>query len=86
MIDQMSFISPNELAKYGIPCKRSDPHPLTRNFSTTKTDPDLEGFEKGVQTNTGAMCENWYLYRPFAKDKYFVKDAVSEHHMVGWGN
>ena len=77
----MSFISPNELAKYGISnVKEVIYNPSYQELFNYETDPKLEGFEKGIQTNTGAIAVKTGIFTGRSpKDKYFVKDAISEN-------
>lgn len=77
----MSFISPNELAKYGISnVKEVIYNPTFEELYTYEMDPALEGFEKGLNTNTGAVAVKTGIFTGRSpKDKYFVKDAVTEN-------
>jgi len=77
----MSFISPNQLAKYGISdVKEVIYNPTYQDLFDYETDPALDGFEKGIQTNTGAIAVKTGVFTGRSpKDKYFVKDSVSEN-------
>ena len=53
----MSLISPELLAKYGINnVKEIVYNPSYQDLFNYETDPSLEGFEKGTQTNSGAIA------------------------------
>src|SRR5512133_2722101 len=77
----MSFISPNELAKYGISSEMEIIHnPSFQELFEYETNPKLDGFEKGVQTNTGAIAVKTGIFTGRSpKDKFFVKDSISEN-------
>ena len=77
----MSFISPTTLAKYGISnVKEVVYNPTYQDLFTFETNPALDGFEKGVQTNTGAIAVKTGIFTGRSpKDKYFVKDSISEN-------
>jgi len=77
----MSFISPNQLAKYGISnVKEVIYNPTYQELYTYEMDTALEGFEKGLKTNTGAVAVKTGIFTGRSpKDKYFVKDAVTEN-------
>jgi phosphoenolpyruvate carboxykinase (ATP) len=77
----MSFISPNELAKYGISNAKEIIHnPTYQELFEYETDPSLKGFEQSVQTNTGAVAVKTGVFTGRSpKDKFFVKDAISEN-------
>jgi phosphoenolpyruvate carboxykinase (ATP) len=77
----MSFISPSKLAKYGISnVKEVIYNPSYQELFNFETDPKLEGYEKGVQTDTGAIAVKTGIFTGRSpKDKYFVKDSVSEN-------
>ena len=76
----MSFISPINLAKYGIANVKEVIHnPSYQELFNFETDPKLEGFEKGVQTNTGAIAVKTGVFTGRSpKDKYIVKDTTTE--------
>jgi phosphoenolpyruvate carboxykinase (ATP) len=77
----MSFISPEQLAKYGInDVKEVIYNPTYQDLFEYETDPALNGFEKGIQTNTGAVAVKTGVFTGRSpKDKYFVKDSVSDN-------
>jgi phosphoenolpyruvate carboxykinase (ATP) len=77
----MSFISPNELAKYGISNVKEVIHnPNYQDLYNYEIDSKLEGFEKGIQTNAGAVAVKTGIFTGRSpKDKYFVKDAITEN-------
>lgn len=77
----MSFLSPNELAKYGISnVTEVIYNPSYQELFQYETAPELDGFEKGEQTNTGAIAVKTGIFTGRSpKDKYFVKDSVSEN-------
>ena len=74
------------IAQYGI----SDVQEIVYNPSyeqlfEEETNPKLEGYEKGVVTEFGAVNVNTGVFTGRSpKDKYIVKDAVSDEHM--WWN
>jgi phosphoenolpyruvate carboxykinase (ATP) len=77
----MSFTSPISLAKYGISNVKEVIHnPSYQELFNYETDPKLEGFEKGVQTNTGAIAVKTGVFTGRSpKDKYIVKDSITEN-------
>jgi phosphoenolpyruvate carboxykinase (ATP) len=77
----MSVISPNELAKYGISnVSEVIYNPSYQDLYNYEMDPSLEGFEKGILTDTGAVAVKTGIFTGRSpKDKYFVKDSVSEN-------
>ncbi|MBN1142882.1 MAG: phosphoenolpyruvate carboxykinase (ATP) [Bacteroidales bacterium] len=77
----MSLFSPKDLAKYGITnVKEVIYNPSYQELFDFETDPKLEGFEVGVQTNMGAVAVKTGVFTGRSpKDKYFVKDSVSEN-------
>jgi phosphoenolpyruvate carboxykinase (ATP) len=77
----MSFSSPINLAKYGISNVKEVIHnPSYQELYVSETDPKLEGFEKGVQTNTGAIAVKTGVFTGRSpKDKYIVKDSITEN-------
>jgi phosphoenolpyruvate carboxykinase (ATP) len=77
----MSFISPTELAKYGISnAAEIIYNPTYQQLYEYETDPDLVGFEKGIRTKTGAIAVKTGIFTGRSpKDKYFVKDSISEN-------
>jgi phosphoenolpyruvate carboxykinase (ATP) len=77
----MSLISPELLAKYGINhVKEIIYNPTYQDLFNYETDPTLEGFEKGIQTNSGAVAVKTGIFTGRSpKDKYFVKDKTTEN-------
>jgi phosphoenolpyruvate carboxykinase (ATP) len=77
----MSFISPNELAKYGISNDVEIIHnPSYQELYEYETDDKLKGFEKGIETSTGAIAVKTGIFTGRSpKDKYFVNDAITEN-------
>lgn len=77
----MSLFSPNDLAKYGITnVKEVVYNPSYQELFNAETDPKLEGFEVGELTDTGAIAVKTGVFTGRSpKDKYFVKDAVSDN-------
>jgi len=77
----MSLISPNYLAKYGISNVKEVIHnPTFQELYNYEMDPSLEGFEKGILTNTGAVAVKTGIFTGRSpKDKYFVKDSITEN-------
>ncbi len=72
----MGIISAETLRKYGIDNTNEIVHnPSYEDLYRYETDPSLEGFEKGVVTNTGAVAVKTGIFTGRSpKDKYFVKD------------
>jgi phosphoenolpyruvate carboxykinase (ATP) len=77
----MSLISPALLAKYGINnVKEIVYNPSFQELFNYETDPSLEGFEKGTQTNSGAIAVKTGIFTGRSpKDKFFVKDKTTEN-------
>jgi len=77
----MSFISPTELAKYGIfDAKEIIHNPTYQQLYEYETDPELSGFEKGVRTKTGAIAVKTGIFTGRSpKDKYFVRDSITDN-------
>lgn len=77
----MSLFSPKDLAKYGISnVKEVIYNPSYQELYNYETDPQLDGYEKGMQTNMGAIAVKTGIFTGRSpKDKYFVKDSVSEN-------
>ena len=75
----MSFVSPINLAKYGISSVKEVIHnPTYQELYNFETNPDLGGFEKGEQTNTGAIAVKTGVFTGRSpKDKYIVKDSTT---------
>ncbi len=65
-----------DLSKYGITGVKEIVHnPSYQQLFTDETNPKLEGFEKGVETNTGAVCVRTGIFTGRSpKDKYTVLD------------
>ncbi len=65
-----------DLSKYGITGVKEIVHnPSYQQLFVDETDPKLEGFEKGTQTNTGAVCVRTGIFTGRSpKDKYTVLD------------
>lgn len=77
----MSVFSPEQLAKYGIfNVQEVIYNPTYQQLYSYEMDPALEGFEKGVETDTGAVAVKTGIFTGRSpKDKYFVKDTISEN-------
>ena len=77
-----------DLSRYGI----SNSIPVIHNPSyeelfQAEMNPENQGFEKGVLTNTGAVSVDTGKFTGRSpKDRYIVKDAVSDQHMWWDGN
>jgi phosphoenolpyruvate carboxykinase (ATP) len=72
-----------DLSKYGIKNVKEIIHnPSYEELFKFETDPNLEGFEKGVVTNTGSVSVDTGIFTGRSpKDKYFVKDEITEKNM-----
>jgi phosphoenolpyruvate carboxykinase (ATP) len=72
-----------DLSKYGISGNYEIVHnPTYQQLFIAETDPKNEGFERGVETNTGAVSVDTGIFTGRSpKDKYFVKDAITEKNM-----
>jgi len=72
-----------DLSKYGISdVKEIVYNPSYEELFKFETDQNLEGFEKGVLTNTGAVSVDTGIFTGRSpKDKYFVKDELTEKNM-----
>ncbi|MDR3180358.1 MAG: phosphoenolpyruvate carboxykinase (ATP) [Prevotellaceae bacterium] len=70
-----------DLSKYGITGVKEVVHnPSYEQLFKDEVDPRNEGFEKGVLTNTGAVAVKTGVFTGRSpKDRYIVKDAVSEN-------
>ena len=77
----MGIISAENLKKYGIENVKEIVHnPSYEDLYQYETDPSLEGFEKGVVTNTGAVAVKTGVFTGRSpRDKYFVKDKTTEN-------
>ncbi len=72
-----------DLSKYGITGVTEIIHnPDYQKLYVDETDPNNEGFERGVVTNTGAVSVDTGIFTGRSpKDKYFVKDEITEKNM-----
>lgn len=72
-----------DLRKYGITEVTSIVHnPTYQQLFVDELDPKNQGFEKGVETSTGAVSVDTGIFTGRSpKDKYFVKDEITEKHM-----
>lgn len=77
----MSLITAADLAKYGITGAKEIIHnPTYQQLYEYETDRSLQGFEMGVETKTGAVAVKTGVFTGRSpKDKYIVKDAVTEN-------
>jgi len=77
----MSFFNPDKLTRYGISNVQDIVYnPTYQELYIHETDPALEGFEKGVETKTGAISVKTGIFTGRSpKDKYFVKDSITEN-------
>jgi phosphoenolpyruvate carboxykinase (ATP) len=75
------MLKPQELEIYGIKNIKEVVHnPSYEELFQAEIDPKLEGFEKGQLTDTGAIAVKTGIFTGRSpKDKYFVKDAVTEN-------
>jgi len=69
-----------DLLKYGIHTNVEIVHnPTYKKLYKAEVDPSNTGFEKGVLTDTGAVAVKTGIFTGRSpKDKYFVKDAITE--------
>lgn len=69
-----------DLSKYGITGVTEIVHnPSYQTLYDDETNPALSGFEKGIETNTGAVAVDTGKFTGRSpKDRYIVKDATSE--------
>jgi len=76
-----------DLSIYGIEEVREIFYNITyENLHEHETNPELEGFEKGFITNTGAINVDTGVFTGRSpKDKYIVKESSSENN-VWWAN
>jgi phosphoenolpyruvate carboxykinase (ATP) len=74
------MLKPQELENYGIKNVKEVVHnPSYEDLFKAEMDSKLSGFEKGQITNTGAVAVKTGIFTGRSpKDKYFVKDAVTE--------
>jgi len=72
-----------DLSKYGISGNIEVVHnPSYEVLFQAEVDPKNEGFEKGVLTDSGAVSVDTGKFTGRSpKDKFFVKDAVSDEHL-----
>jgi len=84
----MKHVRPTlDLSKYGI----SDVHEIYHNLSydelyAHEMNPDLEGYEKGFVTATGAVAVDTGIFTGRSpKDKYIVKEEISEDN-IWWAS
>ena len=72
-----------DLEKYGITNAKEIYHNLSYDeLFKHETDPGLEGFEKGFETNTGAVAVDTGIYTGRSpKDKYIVEEETSKHNI-----
>ena len=77
-----------DLSKYGISGNFEVLHnPTYEELFQAEIDPKNEGFEKGVLTNTGAVSVDTGIFTGRSpKDKFFVKDEITEKNMWFDGN
>jgi phosphoenolpyruvate carboxykinase (ATP) len=75
------MIKPHDLEKYGISgATEIIYNPSYQQLFEAEVDPKNEGFEKGVVTNTGTVAVKTGIFTGRSpKDKYFVKDKVTEN-------
>jgi phosphoenolpyruvate carboxykinase (ATP) len=79
------MVSPEILRQYGIENVAGLVYnPTYDQLYNDETSPDLEGYEKGIVTDTGAVAVDTGVYTGRSpKDKYVVFDSVSEN-TVWW--
>ena len=72
-----------DLSKYGISGDIEILHnPTYEELFQAEIDPANEGFERGVLTTTGAVSVDTGKFTGRSpKDKFFVKDAVTDEHL-----
>jgi phosphoenolpyruvate carboxykinase (ATP) len=72
-----------DLLKYGINTNVEVIYnPTYEELYQAEVDPKNEGFEKGILTNTGAVSVDTGKFTGRSpKDKFFVKDAVTDEHL-----
>lgn len=72
-----------DLSRYGISGNYEIVHnPTYQQLFVAETDPNNEGFERGVETTTGAVSVDTGIFTGRSpKDKYFVKDEITEKNM-----
>ncbi|MFI3315448.1 MAG: phosphoenolpyruvate carboxykinase (ATP) [Rikenellaceae bacterium] len=69
-----------DLSKYGITgVKEIVRNPSYQQLFIDETNPELQGFEQGIVTNTGAVCVKTGIFTGRSpKDKYTVKDEATK--------
>ncbi len=69
-----------DLSKYGIvDVKEIVRNPSYQQLYIDETNPALEGYEKGIETNTGAVCVKTGIFTGRSpKDKYTVQDESTK--------
>ena len=77
-----------DLSKYGISGNFEVLYnPTYEELFQAEVDPSNEGFEKGVLTTTGAVAVDTGIFTGRSpKDKFFVKDEITEKNMWFDGN
>jgi len=77
-----------DLLKYGIDTNAEVIYnPTYEELYQAEMDPKNEGFEKGILTNSGAVSVDTGAFTGRSpKDRYIVKDAVSDEHIWWDGN
>jgi phosphoenolpyruvate carboxykinase (ATP) len=77
-----------DLSKYGISFAGEVVHnPSYQELYVAEMDPSNEGFEKGVETVSGAVAVDTGVFTGRSpKDRYIVKDATSDAHIWWDGN
>lgn len=77
---KITFMSRLDLSKYGIKGATEIVHnPTYQELYVAETDSKLQGFEKGIETNTGAVAVKTGIFTGRSpKDRYIVKDSVTE--------
>jgi len=70
----------NSLKSYNINTESEILHnPSYETLFTETTDPSLEGYDRGILTESGAVCVNTGKFTGRSpKDKYIVKDSVTQ--------
>ncbi len=70
-----------DLSKYGISANvEIVRNPTYQELYVAETDSSLQGFEQGVETNTGAVAVKTGVFTGRSpKDRYIVKDATTEN-------
>ncbi len=85
--EEKTSLTPPDLSQYGI----KDVQKVYYNLSYEElfrheTDPDLEGFEKGFVTDTGAVAVDTGIFTGRSpKDKYIVREETSKHN-IWWAD